>query len=240
MGATSLRRSMNAPSPEPTTSAAKPPEPAARPWWHHLRAAFVLFHLFAMCALATPDLGGGLSRKAWKQATVQRELKTWAGRFGEEPEAFEERIWGIALGYTRWRERLLWPVQPYKKYFGVRQRWRMFAAPDRRPARYEIDIRQDGEWKPIYRSRSDEHAWRRRLFDHDRMRNRLYRATWPNHRRLYRRFCNWVAYEAAHDFPEASKVRVRRFRYDTPAPDDRSEPEGRYEGKCIRSLEKRR
>ena len=198
----------------PTTGRA-----VGRAAWPHLRALLVLIHLLIIVALTTPDLGGTMSRRAWKQPAVQRELAPWAQRFGLTPEDFENRLWSLASGWTRWRRRALAPLKPYSTYTGVRQRWRMFASPNRIPARYEIDIKRAGQWQPIYVSRSSEYTWRRALFDHDRMRASMSRATWPNYQQRYRLLCHWIATQVEKDFPQAQAVRVRRYRYATPSPD---------------------
>lgn len=216
-----------------------PEEAGWRAYWPHVRAGLVLAHIMVMLALSTPDLGGTLSRKAWKRPTVQLELEAWADKLGRDPAELEEQLWGVATTYGEWRQKALRPVQPYSDYFGVRQRWRMFAAGQRVPARYEIDAKIDGKWEPIYRSRSDELDWRRNLFDNDRMRAYMYKATWPHNRKRYRWLCNWVAREVPKDYPDATKIRVRRWRYKTPPPElADKKPKGKYEGKCVRKVKR--
>ena len=212
----------------------QPVQTGWRARWRHIRALLVLLHLVVICALTTPDLSGTMSRAAWKQPAVQRELAPWAERFGQTPEEFEDNLWDLATGWRDWRTRLLGPIKPYSDYFGVRQRWRMFASPNRVPARYEIDIKVDAAWRPIYRSRSDQYTWRRKLFDHDRMRTSMYRATWPNSQHRYKLLCEWVARQVERDFPHASAVRIRRYRYATPGPrSDTRTVSGRYEGEFV-------
>lgn len=228
---------------EPTEAVEAEPASLRTRWraaWRHIRALLVLLHLIAICVLTTPDLGDTLSRSAWKQPAVQRELAPWAKRFGQTPQELEDTLWSLATSWREWRARIVRPIQPYSDYFGVRQRWRMFASPNRVPARYEIDIQQGTAWRPIYRSRSDQYTWRRSLFDHDRMRTTMYRATWPNLQWRYKLLCDWVARQVERDFPDARAVRVRRYRYATPHPDSSERPiNGRHEGEFVHRYEGR-
>ncbi len=197
----------------------------------------MLAHIVAIMILAIPDAAGpALRRSAWKNPTVQNELASYNQRLGDlgivmTKEEFEERMWVIAKTWTRWMLALRRPLRPYTDYAGVRQRWRMFVAPHRHPAKLHIDVRRDGQWHPIYVARSREYGWRGYQLDHTRTRSMLFRYAWKEYRKPYRRFAFWVAKNAAADFPDASAVRVRWYGFRTPKPEEVTEgrvPEGKF------------
>ena len=222
--------------------------PSKPSWRMHLRGALVALHILAVCALSLPDLGGAMNRKAWKSGTVQHEIETWTARlvaWGMDitKDELEERAWGIAESWTAARKQLLAPFEPYRKYAGVRQRWRMFAAAERVPARLQISIKTEGEWQPVYESRSPELRWNAELLDQERLRVAVGQAGWAHRKRLYKRLVSWIAAEAARDFPEASHVRVLYLRAPTPSPAELlagEQPEAKKQRAKTRSLEKLR
>lgn len=189
----------------------------------HLLAALVLLHVFAVTVLAIPSLRASLDRGSWKNPTVQSEFRAWAERlssWGYEitPTELEERGWRFARSWSRVRETMATPFEPYVRYLGIRQPWVMFVAPHRHPSRVEIAVEENNRWRTIYQARSDEHTWRRQLFDQDRFRSAFFRYGWRRYASAYRQLCDWIAREAAADFPEATRVRVRMMRSKTPPP----------------------
>ncbi len=211
-----------------------------------MRAVLVAAHLLAVIVLAIPDAGGvALRRDAWANPTVQAELEGWAERLTswgmpiETPE-LEQRVYEIAQSWTQALHTLRTPLRPYRDVFGVRQTWRMFVAPHRHPGRLHIDIERDGQWRAIQIARSDQHDWRAPQLDHVRMRAMLFRYGWKRYRRRYDALTRWIATKAAQDFPEASRVRVRLFVYQTPSPSqvrEGWEPEGRFSQVVTHRLE---
>lgn len=189
------------------------------------RALFVALHLFAVSFMALPSPGSGLNRAAWSEPTVQGEFQSWTqilGMVGIEltvPE-LEEHLWTLGHGYESVREWVLWPFMPYYRHLGTFQSWRMFVAPHRYPGRLQIRVHEDEQWRVVYEARSDEHTWHRAWFDHDRMRASVFRYSWKHYRNSRRRFTDWVARQAAHDFPEADRVEVSWMRYRTPSPQE--------------------
>ncbi len=204
-----------------------------------MRAALVLLHVVAVVALAIPSLRAGMDRSSWADPTVQDEFRDWGQRLGMEPKELEERAWQFARWWSGMHEAITAPFEPYRTYVGVRQPWVMFVAPHRYPARLEIELFEDGDWRTIYRERSNEHEWRRRLFDHDRMRAAFFRFGWDRYAFDYRQFADWVAREAKRDFPRATRVRVRMYRFRTPSPEEVKAdriPVGQYEKELVRDL----
>ena len=106
--------------------------------WKHVRAALVLFHVAAMVLAALPAPVNGMNRAMWKNPTAQLEFEAWAKGLGMKTEDFEEGIWKLAVFLMGVREVCLTPVQPYIRYTGTEQPWRMFVGPDRSPPRYQL------------------------------------------------------------------------------------------------------
>jgi len=203
--------------------------PPAQPlgWFAHLRAFLIALHLMAITLLALPAAGEGLSRWAWQDPTVQEELADWTARLNRwgypvTQAEFEDDLWNVASAYESARGR---PVALFGHYYGLCgtfQSWRMFAGPHRYPSRLLIDVDEDGTWRPVYVQRDPEHAWLARQLDHYRMRPFLYRLSWYLYAEFddFSQLSHWVARQAAHDFPQAGRVRVRFFKFHTPTPAD--------------------
>ena len=190
-----------------------------------VRGVLLALHVIALCLMAFPAPRGAQRRSAWKDPTSQAEFHAFADALRKvgldlSDAEFEETLWRLSKGYTKIRNLILTPIRPYTDFTGSRQGWRMFVAPHRYPARLEIEIRERGKWRPIYVGRSEEYTWRRELFDHHRMRKAIFLYAWPHHKRRYRQFVRWVRKEVAKDFPYATRVRVRYFKYRTQSPQE--------------------
>ena len=168
--------------------------------------------------MALPTPGAGLKRAAWKDPTVQAEFATWGARLGMTAPEMEERLWVVARRWVALRDQITAPFQPYANAVGTRQPWRMFVAPHRYPARLHVDLEVNGLWQPVYEARSDQHVWRRRQLDHDRMRAAIFRYGWPRYEKPLRQLTFWLARHAASDFPEATRLRTRMYKYRTRSP----------------------
>lgn len=216
--------------------------------WPQIRAALVGAHVLAVLAMATPSPSAGLRRSAWKDPTVQAEFAAWNDRFHAlgldwSEEEMEDRLWDFAVGWDKARGAILTPIAPYGRYLGASQAWRMFVAPHRYPTRLHIELERDGAWESLYIERSAAHAWRREVFDNDRMRSAIFRFGWSQYKKSWVAFADWVAQRAAEDFPDATRVRVRMYKYKTLSPVDAAageEPEGRFQQDETRTLSKLR
>jgi hypothetical protein len=214
-------------------------------WLEHLVAGFVLLHVVAVLVLALPSPGRGLQREAWKDPTVQQEFVTWSERlvsmgWGISPDELEEQAWNVATGWASVREGLTRPFWPYVRYVGVRQPWRMFVAPHRHPSRLHVEVRIEGQWVPVYVERSPEDDWQARRLDHDRFRAALFRYGWPGYGKPYRQLGEWLAARAAEDFPAATALRTRMYKFRTLTPEEVRRgalPEGKFERKRVYDLE---
>ena len=202
-----------------------------------LRAVLIAVHVVAVIALAFPSGGSLTNRAAWRSENTQADFAAWTSGLNQvgvaiTPKQFEAWLWRLAKGYGAAHSRITRPFRPYARHVGARQPWQMFASPQRHPGELHVDIEERGEWRPLYRSRSREHTWRRRQMDHDRLRKFVGRFARGFIRKHYDALAVWLATEAAREFPESTRVRVRLYRYRSPPPDRaraRQRPRGRYE-----------
>lgn len=206
--------------------------------WPTIRAVLIGYHVIAVLVLGFPAPAGVMNKSAWKEPSVQNEMRIWTQRansvgFSWTQEEFEQLLWDFSKSFLKIRKVVLKPFVPYAEYLGTRQDWRMFSAPHRYPSRIEMHVRIDGDWKPIFISRSDEADWNRRLFDHHRIRRLNFLHAWRKYRRRYKTFTRYVARKAAVDFPEADKLRIRFYKFRTPTPEERRAGHEGFEGKYI-------
>ncbi len=213
--------------------------------WPHIRAAFVLFHLLAVCILSVPASGAMRDISAWRAPHAQRELGVWAERaralgWDVSQSEFEAWLWDFTQGYLEVRNRIAAPFALYSHYTGALQGWSMFANPQTEPAWLTVEIRQGDELRTVYRERSSAEDWMRWQLDHNRVRKlqgRLGRGAYDDH---YRGLVEWLARRAAIDFPEATHLRARVERRRTPEPFDDAEvgyQSSRFERELIIDLE---
>ena len=207
--------------------------------WPQIRAALLLLHLVAVGLSAVPAPEGGLSRSAWKDPTVQGELKAWAENLralglSVSADEFEDGLWGFATAYMKGRKQVLAPFKPYYRYCGTTQAWRMFVAPHRYPARLFVEVseREEGDdWRLVYEQDTPGADWMKDTFEDDRFRSIIFRYSWKAYRRSYKQMGDWVADRAAEDLPGVRRVRLRWYKYRTPSPQEvlRSRiPEGEF------------
>jgi hypothetical protein len=194
-------------------------------WWPHLRAALVALHLLAISLMAMPAPGGGMNRKNWEDPTVQDEFTAWTARFNAvgvhiTSRQLQDRAYTFSSKFMWVRDRALKPFNPYYTYCGTWQSWRMFVAPHRYPAKMFVDIRSDGEFQTVYEERSWTARWRGYQLDHDRFRSLIFRFSWPTYKKMYTEFVDWLAIEAAHDFPDGKELRVRFAKRRSPTPEE--------------------
>lgn len=201
-----------------------------------LVAVLVLLHLVSVAVSSLPSVRGNLSPALMREPVVQLELAQWVAaleKIGIEltKAELQELVVTVGHAYSDVRDVLVKPFAPYRKHLGTGQTWNLFTSAHRIPGRLEIDLEEGGAFRPLYVARSDEHTWRRASFDDTRMRKAIYFMTWKRSSRTYHTFSEWVAREAAKDFPDATRVRLRYWRYHTPSPEQvRSgeEPKGRF------------
>ena len=179
--------------------------------WPHLRALLIAFHLAAVLVLA----------------------------FTPFPHSVPERFESAARTYKRVREKVRKPFNGYTNALYLKQGWSLFTNPQRTPARLEVALHTPNEgWRTIAVQRSEVFDWKREQLDNHRARKLVGRIARRKSKRIYNRVVTWLAREAARDFPEADRLRVRLFRYRTGAPGEVPRlTEGRYTDTRVLSLE---
>jgi hypothetical protein len=213
----------------------------------HLRAALLALHLFAIVISALPSAGAGLDRKAWANPTVQEEFGQWRDRLAGlgvqlTLDELQDLAFGFASGWNEVHTALQAPFQPYYR-LATRQSWRMFVAPHRHPGRLHVDIDHGTGWEPLYVARSSAHTWRGHQLDHDRFRSALFRYAWPAYQRAgrWKHLVQWLARQAAADFPDAVRIRARYETFRTPSPAEVREdrrPPSRFTSTRIERLDR--
>jgi len=214
--------------------------------WPAIRAGLIALHILAVTLMAMPSPEGGMRRSAWKDPTIQGELKAWTQRVNAvgvdwTQAEVEEFAWDAARRIQTVRGWALAPFMPYYRYCGTWQSWKMFVAPHRYPSRLYIELEgADGTWRKLYVARSNEWDWHREQLDHDRMRAAIFRYGWRHYRRPFSRFGRWVAGQVAAEFPEAKRVQLRFYKYRTASPEEvlsHTEPAGQFQRAVIFELE---
>lgn len=193
--------------------------------WPQIRAALIALHVIAITLLALPAPDGGMDRETWKNPTVQEEFKNWTQTLNAcgldiTQQELEDRLWAASQTYMDARSDVLQPFLPYYNYCGTFQAWRMFVGPHRYPAVLHIDVSEGGVWRPVYIERDAHHRWLGRQLDSYRFRATLFRLGWPAYEGEFDHFARWVGRQAARDFPDADRVRVRLYRSRTRSPQE--------------------
>jgi len=199
--------------------------PQTLSWGAHLRGLLVGLHVLAVVLVALPAPEGGMNRASWADPTVQAEFQAWADRLGAlgldlGPEEIEQQAWTLAQAWTKGRNVVLKPIRPYTRYLGTNQPWRMFVAPHTHPSRLHIELREAEGWRTIYIARDPTLDWRADQLGHDRARSALFRYAWPGYSRSWKQLSRWLAERAAEDFPQATHLRLRFARQQSPSPEE--------------------
>ncbi|HSN99635.1 MAG TPA: hypothetical protein VLS89_15175 [Candidatus Nanopelagicales bacterium] len=217
--------------------------------WPTVRAVLVTYHVLAVVVLAFPTPGAVMQRSSWNNPTAQNEFRLWSERLRGvgvdlRQEQLEDWLWHFAHRYLEVRRTTDAPFRPYAEYAGVRQSWRLFVAPQRYPVRVEILVKEGNAFRLVYQSSSPEHRWFAEKLERYRMRRSMFQTAWEKERAAFMTFCDWIADQAARDFPDATEVMVRQLRYRTPAPAEARAGETilepKYISREIRDLRSRR
>ncbi len=204
--------------------------------WRGVRAGLISACLLASALLLLPGGERIGNRRVWKTELNQSQFAEWSralGGFGVElsPREFEELLWSGVQRYLALQRPIVSALMPITTQLGTHQSWRMFSNPQTHPARLQIDVDRGQGYEPVYVSRSEEYAWRKRQFDHNRLRKMIGRLVRKGRRKTYVTFGRWVTEDFAKQYPDTQRVRVRLFRWKTPAPgyDGAYDADGKYE-----------
>lgn len=213
-------------------------------WKHRFVYAFVAFHVIAITLAALPAPPEALEREDLSTGEEAENLAAWSKRLSQcglavSQSELEETLWHAAEKYKKIRKEILAPFQPYYKFCGARQGWKMFVGPHRTPSRLHIDIQENGVWRPIYIEGSRKHNWLRSRLNHEHWRTALFTAVYFQKQRPLKEFVGWAAERAALDFPEAEKLRLRVYRFRTLSPSEVKKgrhPQGQFDKVISTSL----
>ena len=205
--------------------------------WPQIRAALIAAHVASIVVLSVPGKGMLTNPRAWDTPNARAELAAWSDRLGRmgiatSPEALGADVLRIGTAVGTWRDRIAWPFSHYAQLTGARQGWQMFLRPQQHPAELHVDVLVDGQWQALVRPWDPESTWRARQRAHNRVRKLLGRFARTFYPSRYDSVARWFARHAARDFPAATDVRVRLWRYRSPSPAQRMAgtlPEGHYE-----------
>lgn len=185
-------------------------------------AALVGLHLVAVGAGALPSPRGGVDASVLEtdQARAQVEFVADAARrVGADADAEDIAgpLWAVGEGLRDVRRWLAGPFEPYYRYAGTTQSWRMFATVQHAPRRFTVDIDEGAGWRTVYALVDPAHRWRASTFEHERVRAVLQDFE-GRPRKSYPGFARRVAAWARADFPDATAVRTRLVRRRTGVP----------------------
>ncbi len=189
---------------------------------------------------ATGRLG---NRAVWQSEHNQAQFEQWALMLRDlglsvDSRQLQSRLWALTRWYLQWRRPIKAWLSPVDAQLGIDQGWAMFSNPQTHPGRLHIDVDRGSGWEPLYVSRSDEHAWHRSQFDHNRMRKLVGRIIRGGRRGSYSRLVRWIGERAREDFPTARRVRVRLYRWTTQAPgSDEPIAKGHFDDTRVVALE---
>lgn len=186
----------------------------------HLCAAFVALHLFAVGAAAIPSPKGGVDASSLRTEQARQQVEFVAdavGALGMDADAdvVSGELWAIGAGLRRVRTLATAPFEPYFRYAGTTQSWRMFSSVSHSPRQFTVDVDAGGGWQTVYAMADPEHRWRADTFEHERVRAVL--ADFQGKpRKSYIGFARRVATWAHADFPESRAIRTRLVQRRTP------------------------
>ncbi len=188
-----------------------------------MRAAIIGLSLLGAFFLLLPGGERIGNRNVWKTELNQSQFAEWSQalrRFGVtlSPAQFEELLWRGVSRYMNLQRPVIKALYPVAVNLGTHQSWRMFSNPQTHPARLRIDVDTGRGYEQVYASRSEEYTWRKQQFDHNRMRKFVGRLVRKGRRDTYVRFGRWVTEDYAQEHPDTQRVKLRLFRWQTPAP----------------------
>ncbi|HGG56809.1 MAG TPA: hypothetical protein ENK31_03315 [Nannocystis exedens] len=204
--------------------------------WPQLRAIFIAYHLLAVVVLSLPSAGAITSPRMWRSANFKADIAGYAAAIrglgiDMTAEQFGARLHAAAVSFAGFRSAIATPFIPYARIFGVRQGWAMFASPQRNPAWLNVEIKEQGHWRTIYRPHDDDATWMRETMEHNRMRKFAGRFARTFVAKNYDELSRWLASQAIVSYPTATAVRVRLYQTRSlPASEIRTgkRPRGRY------------
>ena len=201
-----------------------------------IRAILVSLHCFAVFAMSCPA-PAGMNEKTLQDEHLQPNFRDWAATAQEvgidlTAEDIQDLSWTWGRRVLAVRKTMLAPFKPYYTYLGTRQSWQMFGYLNRSPGRIEVATcdelqkklcTENSAWEWRFIMLSDEADWLRDTIEQERMRAIVSSFAWKKSKSRYNTLGNWLAKQAARDFPEARYLRTRMGTLLIPEPDRLSE-----------------
>ncbi len=180
----------------------------------HVRAVLVLLHLGAVLLLSIPRPPGGSDRSSLDGPVMQEIIGDWRQMangvgWAVDQDRATDLVFGVSTGIRQVRGTVLSPFQRYAAFTGAHQSWGMFAFLKRRPALLSVEVQTGGVWQPVYLARDPDLRWRSHQLDSERFRAALNRPTSGVGRRGFDDWADWLACQAAIDFPDATALRTQ-------------------------------
>ncbi len=190
--------------------------------WDHLRAAFVALHVAVVVAGSIPA-PPALDTKSLKKPEFARQLAAWealAAQLGVGAAQFREGLVTVVKPLRQARALVTELGEPYARCCGVAQGWSMFGTLNRAPGRVEVWLEEGGRFRPLTIPGHPEATWRAATFGSERVRAMLNNYANFNQPEIYALLVDWIAREAARDFPEATRVRAQIVKIEPPEPSE--------------------
>jgi hypothetical protein len=191
-----------------------------------LVSLLVTAHL-AIITLASflEPMGAIDDRREWDEPGTHAEFAAWAERLDQvgvsvSADELKDALWRPARAMKEFRSAVLAPLQPYLNYCGARQGWHMFVAPHVEADRYEVDVREGGDWRTVYAQQDRAHRWLADRLEQERLRDCIYQILRRGDRDELARLAEWMAGPARRDFPHADALRLRVGHYRIPTPQE--------------------
>jgi hypothetical protein len=189
--------------------------------WQNIKGTVIAIHLVAIVLKALPAPEGAMAKKDWAHPTVQAEFRNWSATLQQvgidiPPPELEKHLWFLANRVTSVRNTALKPFRPYYRYVGADQNWRLFVAPHMYPSTLEIDVLEEAEWGAVYRVHKPD-QWMEHLIEQGRFRPAIFRYSWGRYKKQYNQFAMYLTERATQDFPNATQIRFRWWRYPLPS-----------------------
>ena len=180
----------------------------------HIRAIFILLHLFAINIVAFPTPRGNLGAKHVQKPDVQESIKLWHKLLlyetftGRDKDEFSKDIVAVGHWLVDGQKALTEPFLPYYKYAGTRQSWQMFGYVQHSSGHLHIEIQENDQWRPLYVDLDSDHQWQGALINQERSRAMRSLFAQKQYFERYKRFSEWLSIKAFEAYPQAQAVKV--------------------------------
>lgn len=179
-------------------------------------------------AVAEGDLNNPVAKTELKR---WQELLASVGVERTVPQLKEDAL-GWGNGINEAKKSFMKPFRPVYRVTGTGQAWGLFTYPNTHPHQLIIEVREGGEWRPVFRAMESEYAWKDETFRFRRVRGVYDDNAWKQ-RQSYKNFVNWAARMAWEDFPDADAIKVYMIRRNAREPGRPHDPTPEFRMKRV-------